>query len=185
MFELDQNIEEIVSEIMNSDDEVGIEEVLPTEEINVEEIIEDDVLVETIEVPVMKFKLGDAVCLKSDAVYVTNTKIAAAMFNTKLYVRKVSGDTYAVATTPNSRASGMVAGKYLLPYTEEIAVQEDNSYIGVIRESVDIKSRPTVDSKTLKTLEGGLFTITEEKNGWGHLKIGGWVPLDTVKKFGE
>ena len=52
-------------------------------------------------------------------------------------------------------------------------------------DNLDIKSRPIESSNTLKTIHrDGLYTIIGEKNNWGHLKIGGWVPLDSVHKLG-
>ena len=40
------------------------------------------------------------------------------------------------------------------------------------------------NSKTLKTIRyNGLFTVIGEKDNWGHLKIGGWIPLYKVKKL--
>lgn len=179
MFELDQNIEEIVAEIMNSDDEV----IQPVEEI----IVEDDVLVadrEPIELP--KFSVGNTVMLISGALSSTNGALPANLFNTKLYIRNVKDGNYGISTKMSGRALASVKAEYVTAYVANAEkVEAFIPYVVFIKgESLEIKSRPSVDSKTLSVAPSkGLFHVIGEKDGWCHLQIGGWLPLDSVRKI--
>lgn len=182
-----KSVKKIVDEVMAAEEPVII-----AEELNipvVEEIIEDDVLVEdkpATELP--KFKMGDAVSLVSGAQYVSGGAIPANLFNNKIYIRTVKENGYGIAAQMTGRISGTVAHKDVVAYVENAAIDNkpENVYIALIKDQeVDIKSRPDENSKTLKTLHrhNGLFTIVGEKDGWGHLKIGGWIPMSSYKKL--
>lgn len=177
--------EEIIAEIMAEEPVVVVEELnIPV----VEEIIEDDVLIEdkpVIELP--KFKMGDAVSLVPGAQYVSGGTIPANLFNNKIYIRTVKENGYGIAAQATGRVSGTVAHKDVVAYVENVVIdnKSESVYIALIKDQdVDIKSRPDENSKTLKTLHrNGLFTIVGEKNNWGHLKIGGWIPMSSYRKL--
>lgn len=153
-----------------------------------EEVIEDDVLVEdNPAVIIPKFEIGDAVKLVAGAKYLSGGEIPANLFNSKLYVRTIKNGNYGIAIKTSGRISGSVEGKYLTEYSAPKAeAAPEISYLVLVKApELDIKSRPTENSKTLKTIHyNGLFTVIGEKDNWGHLKIGGWIPLDKVKKLG-
>lgn len=165
--------------------EAVVEEIVP-----VKEVIEDDVLVEDrppVEVPV--FKVGDAVKVRPGATYTTGGAIPANIVNSKLYVRQVQKNgNYGVGVQMVGRISGSVKPEDLVAYTTDVVVEKDfNPYLILINvDEVNIKSRPDETSKTLKTIHrNGLFTVVGENEGWGHLKIGGWIPLDSVIQLGK
>ncbi len=206
-----KNIKEIVNEVMEAEEPITITEELkniidevmeveePTTEIIVEEIkvpeeeeiIEDDELVENKPVNELpKFKMGDAVTLVPNAKYTSGGIIPANLFNNKLYIRTVKENGYGISPQTTGRISGTVAHKDLIKYVENVQTvnnQPENIYFALIKDSeVNIKSRPDENSKTLKTIHrNGLFTIVGEKGDWGHLKIGGWIPMSSYKKIGE
>ena len=181
-----KSVKKIVDEVMAAEEPVII-----AEELNipvVEEIIEDDVLVEDKPAPELpKFKMGDAVNLVPGAQYVSGGAIPASLFNNKIYIRTVKENGYGIAAQTTGRIAGTVAHKDVVAYVENAVIDNkpENVYIALIKDQeVDIKSRPDENSKTLKTLHrNGLFTIVGEKNDWGHLKIGGWIPMSSYKKL--
>lgn len=181
------NIDFEVAEILAEADAEVAEVFAPAVETE-EEIIEDDVLVENKpEIPVPVFHIGDEVKLIPGAKYASGGEIPKNLFNSKLYVRTVKNGSYGIGIKTTGRIAGSVEGKNLIAYTKEVpAAEPEIKYLVLIKaEKLDIKSRPEENSKTLKTIhKGGLYTVIGEKNGWGHLKIGGWIPLDQVKKIG-
>lgn len=185
---MDTEIAAIIAELeKENQEEILIEE--PVAEEPIEEIIEDDVLVEDKPEPALPiYKVGDTVKLLSDARYINNTSIPNSIKNSKLYIRNVNiNDTYSISTKMSGRTAGAVHAKYIIPYTEKLTPAEDtsNHYLILVKvKDLNIKSRPDASSKTLKTIHfNGLYTVIEEKNNWGHLKIGGWIPLSDVRKL--
>lgn len=191
----DIDIEAIFAEMEKKDEEpiIDIEEKIEEPVIDIEEKIEepeieeDDELVESMVIEAPIFKIGDAVKLIPGATYATGGAIPNNLFNSKLYVRTSKNGNYGIGVKTTGRISGSVAAKYLVAYSEEIKAKPEICYLVLIKaDSLDIKSRPDPSSKTLKTLHrNGLFTVVGEKNNWGHLKIGGWIPLEQVKKIEE
>ena len=160
--------------------EAVVEEIMP-----MEEVIEDDVLVEDrppVEVPV--FKVGDAVKVRPGATYTTGGAIPANILNSKLYVRQVQKNgNYGIGVQMTGRIAGSVKPEDLVVYTTDAITAADfKPYLVIVKEDgLEVKSRPEVGGKTLTTLHKDcLFTIIGEKNDWGHLKIGGWIPLDST-----
>ena len=149
------------------------------------EIIEDDVLVA--DRPKVTFNIGDEVKLIPGATYASGGKIPDILFNTKLFVRQIKNGNYSIGINTVGKISGSVKPEALVPYTKEIIADGFEPYLILIKEdNLAIKSRPDHASKTLKTLGfNGLFTVVGEKDGWGHLKIGGWIPLDKVTKLAK
>lgn len=180
--------EPVVEEAIEVSEPVVEEIVEPVVEETIEipePVIEDDVLVEDRPpVPVKTYKIGDEVTLKPGATYVNGAAIPTSMKNSKLYIRSIGENKYGISTKMSGRIPGAVKPEFIVDYLEP---KEDtsNHYLILVKvENLDIKSRPVENSKTLKTIHfNGLYTIVEEKDGWGHLKIGGWIPLDKVKKL--
>ena len=140
----------------------------------------EDVLLETNPVDLPTFTVDDKVVLKPDAVYSNGTSVPASMINVPVYVRRVhKNNLYGISTNATGRINGMVHAQYLTKY--EFIV---NSYNAFIPSGVAIKAKANETSSTLKTLvNGGIFTIVNEKNDWAHLKNGGWVPVESIQKL--
>ena len=182
--ENNEEIAEIIAEMERKAEAVVVEEV----EVPVEEIIEDDVLVEDRPpVEVRTYEIGDAVVIAKNAVNVAGNDLPDRYKGVKVYIRTIKNGCYGFSINKTGRTSGfLVKPEYLTPYVENAVIKEEfNSYLVLVKvDELDIKSRPDETSKTLKTIHrDGLFTVVDEHNGWGHLKIGGWIPLDTVKRI--
>jgi ribosomal protein L21E len=192
--ENNEEIAEIIAKMEKEAEAVVVEEVeVPVEEnikieVPVEEIIEDDVLVEDRPpVEVRTYEIGDAVVIAKNAVNVAGNDLPDRYKGVKVYIRTIKNGCYGFSINKTGRTSGfLVKPEYLTPYVENAVIKEEfHSYLMLVKvDELDIKSRPDETSKTLKTIHrDGLFTVVDEHNGWGHLKIGGWIPLDKVKRI--
>lgn len=74
------------------------------------------------------------------------------------------------------------------PQPNEDATDDTNTFkpyvVKIATDILNVRSGPGANySKVSHVKEGDAYTITDEKNGWGHLKSGaGWISLDYVKR---
>ena len=187
--EKEEELDEIVAEVtapfevltLDDDAEEIVEITIPEEE-----LMEDDVLIENpYELEIKTYNIGDAVTLSANAVNISGSEIPDRYKQKKVYIRTIKNEHYGFSINKTGRTSGfLVNAKYLTPYTDEkIEIPEFDSYlIAIDVDALDIKSRPVQTSNTLKVAhKNDLYTIIEEKNNWGHLKFGGWIPLDKTR----
>jgi hypothetical protein len=187
--------EEIVAEIMAAEPVVVVEEAAPVVEevapvieeepvILAEVIVEDDEIKEVIIPKKSGFEIGDEVKLVYGAKFASGKNIPEYLFNSKLYVRQINGEKYGIATKLNGTLVGTVNVKDLTGYVEEEVISAESYLALILADEVKIKSRPEESGKTLKTIsKNGIFTVVDEKDGWAHLKIGGWIPMNSFKKI--
>lgn len=187
--EKEEEFDEIVTEVTAPFEELTLdndaEEIV---EINVpeEELIEDDVLVETMLVPTPTFNVGDEVMLTTNATFASGNTIPKSLFNIKLYVCAEKNGNYAVGQRRGGKVLGSIKPEHLIPYETTTSIASDfKKYLILINEEkAMVKSRPEESSKTLITLPyNGLYTVIGEHNDWCHLKIGGWIPMSAVTKI--
>jgi N-acetylmuramoyl-L-alanine amidase CwlA len=125
------------------------------------------------------FKVGDKVVVKSSATtYADSTKIIPSWVKGGLYtISKISGS------------------KVLLKEIVSWVKTSDVKKSGTSSKSVSYVVRVTVDFLNIRSgagtnfpvtgtvRKGGVYTIVEEKNGFGKLKSGaGWISLDCTEK---
>jgi hypothetical protein len=174
-------IEVITTDLIDpTEEEIPVEIEVPAEE------MEDDVLIENKPIEEPKFEIGDEVKLIAGATFASGGPIPSNLFNTKLYVRQIKNGNCAISIKPTGRISGSVKSTSLTKYTDFVEIEDDfdKYYILVKADSVDIKSKPTTNSKTLKTAPyHSFYCVIGEKDGWGHLRTGGWIPLDCARKL--
>lgn len=138
------------------------------------------------EIPVAQngFKQGDKVCLLNGAKYTSGKAIPAWVFEKVLYAREVRADgTCVISTVSAGPITGVVYQKDLVPY--EANNPSFSSYIVRITADVLNVRADAGTSYAVKTQvkKNELYTIVDEKNGWGKLKSGaGWIHLDYTKK---
>lgn len=128
------------------------------------------------------FKVGDAVQLLPDAKYTSGKSIASWVFKSKLYVRKVSGDSITISTLKTGAITGTVNKKYLTKYGAKTTFAAYKVQVAV--DVLNIRAGAGTSYKIKGTIKDhGIYTIVEEKNGWGKLKSGaGWIYLAYTKK---
>jgi hypothetical protein len=138
-----------------------------------------------------KLKKGDAVKLVAGAKYTNGTSIPSWLFRYKLYVREVNGDKIVISTQKTGAVTGVVKSKYLTDYDNKPAATPSKdpafkSYIvKVTADVLNIRKGAGTGYKIVGQIrKHGLYTIIDEKNGWGKLKSGaGWISLKYTKKI--
>ena len=184
---LNDELDEVILDVEQQEELENIVDTISDETTNVEvEIIEDDVLHSPEELSqAPTYAVGDVVQLASTATkFVTGVTIPAGLKNTKLYIKNVKTDRYGITTSPGGKLVGSVGINDLIPYREENNSENvSRPYLIIVKkDNVEIKSRPDFTSRTLTTIHyNDLYTVIEEKDEWGHLKVGGWVHLDGIQ----
>ena len=84
-------------------------------------------------------------------------------------------------------ATGFINLKYVKPYVEPTTgTSKTVSYrVRITADSLNVRKEPNATAKITTTVaKGNVFTIVEEKNGWGKLKSGaGWINLSYTTKL--
>ena len=132
-----------------------------------------------------KINIGDAVSLVKDAVYTSGGTIPKWVFDSKLYLREIRSDgSYVISTRSSGPITGVVDPKYIIKYSK-FANSNFNSYLVQIDTNIlNVRAKPSNNS-TINTQvsRNQIFTIVDEKDGWGKLKSGaGWISLKYTKK---
>ena len=140
------------------------------------------------------FKIGDAVKIISGAVWSTGAAVPKWVLSKVLYVRSINSNGMVVVSTLKSGAStGAIKPEYLdkissaKPITEPIPSSTPNfqNYLVIIMaNSLNVRNGAGTQYKINTTVKKGqVFTIIDERNGWGKLKSGtGWIYLDGYTK---
>ena len=60
-----------------------------------------------------------------------------------------------------------------------------NYRVRILADSLNVRQQPNASATITTTVaKGGVFTIVEEKDGWGKLKSGaGWINLSYTEKL--
>ena len=148
------------------------------------------------------FKVGNykKYVVTTDALNVRRTRNASSQVlttipkGTKIYVGYVmyqdnsttpKGDLWGGVTYNN--ATGFINLNYVKPYVEpSTGTSKVVSYrVRITADSLNVRKEPNATAKVTTTVKkGNVFTIVEEKNGWGKLKSGaGWINLSYTTKL--
>ena len=148
------------------------------------------------------FKVGNykKYVVTTDALNVRRTRNATSQVlttipkGTKIYVGYVmyqdnsttpKGDLWGGVTYNN--ATGFINLKYVKPYVEPTTGTSKtvNYRVRITADSLNVRKEPNATAKVATTVaKGNVFTIVEEKNGWGKLKSGaGWINLSYTTKL--
>lgn len=94
------------------------------------------------------------------------------------------------SATPNGDLWGGVtyngkSGFINLRYVKPVSVAPAEFKVRITADSLNVRKEPNASSAiTTAVAKGGVFTIVEEKDGWGKLKSGaGWINLSYTKKL--
>lgn len=152
--------------------------------------------------PTTTFKVGNykKYVITTDALNVRRTRNATSQVlttipkGTKIYVGYVmyqdnsttpKGDLWGGVTYNN--ATGFINLKYVKPYVEPSTGTSKavNYRVRITADSLNVRAGAGVSYKVTTTVKkNNVFTIVEEKNGWGKLKSGvGWINLSYTTKL--
>lgn len=135
----------------------------------------------------LELEVGMEVMLTNDAIFTNGKSIASWMFGKKLYVRRISDDNITISTVKAGAISGIVDKKYLKKYDSELAAAPgfDPYVIAVTGDVVNVRAGAGTQYKVnTQVKENQLYTIIDEKDGWGKMKNGfGWISLEFTRKI--
>lgn len=154
-------------------------------------IYPESVVVETNSETPVTFSIGDAVQLKNGATYANGKTIPAWVFEKKMYVRDINktNGNITISTVMKGAITGVVKASDLAYYTETNPGNKVNTFVSyLVKISVDIlnvRSGPGTGYRiNTQVRKNQVYTIVDEKNGWGKLKSGaGWISLQYARKI--
>jgi hypothetical protein len=131
------------------------------------------------------FAIGDAVKVLPNAVYVSGNKVSEDVINTKVFVRDIKNGNYVIAHSMKKGAAlGIIPGAFLKVYTDENEAVIDPYFVKVPVDNFPVYQSFSKNSGVIDRINRGLFTIVNEKKGFGKVKIGpGWIELAKVEKL--
>lgn len=135
----------------------------------------------------LEIEAGMEVMLTNDAIFTNGKSIASWMFNKKLYVRKINGDDITISTVKTGPISGVVNKKYLKKYDSELVAAPgfEPYVVAITGDVVNVRAGAGTNYKVnTQVKQNQLYTIIDEKDGWGRLKNGsGWISLEFTRKI--
>jgi hypothetical protein len=134
---------------------------------------------------VKELKIGDTIQLTSGATYSNGKAIPSWIFKKTLYVRKInSNGTVTFSTLKIGPVTGTVKKDAIQGFRATISSVSSEYKVKIIADSLNIRSGAGVVYKIVGCItDKGIYTIIEEKDGWGLLKSkAGWISLKYTKK---
>ena len=136
------------------------------------------------------YKVGDEVSFINGAVYANGAKIPTWLYTYKLYVREIrKNDIIVVSTKKTGAITGTVKYDQVVPYEKREEIKSNPDFVPyIIRIDTDIlnvRSGPGTNYRiNTQVRKYELYTIVDEKNGFGKLKSGaGWIALEYTKRL--
>lgn len=138
---------------------------------------------------VSSFKVGDEVSFINGAKYSNGTSIPTWLYSYKMYVREIRKDGNIVISTQKTGAvTGVVAPSQIIPYKATTITTAKPTFVPyIVRINTDVLNVRNGAGTNYKingqVKKYELYTIVDEKNGWGKLKSGaGWIALNYTTK---
>ena len=132
-----------------------------------------------------KLKVGAEIKLVPGATYASGKTIPVWLFDSKLYLREIRPNgEYIFSTRPSGAITGVVKPESVVAYkSNEPAFKPYLAKITANLLNVRAGAGTEFAVKT-QVKKNGVYTIIEEKNGWGKLKSGaGWISLKYTEKL--
>ena len=138
------------------------------------------------------FKVGDQVKLTQNAIWHTGESIPTWVFTKPLYVRRIQNNgIIAVSTVKVGGITGTIKPEYLDKITISSSTTTKpkanfkNYLVLITASSLNVRNGAGTQYRVNTTVKKGqVYTIVDEKNGWGKLKSGaGWISLQYTKKL--
>lgn len=130
-----------------------------------------------------EFGVGSEIKLVAGAKYINGKDIPSWVLKSKLYVREVRENGHIVFSTLKTGAiTGVVAPKYVVAYAGADAFKPYT--VTVTADALNVRKGPGIlYGKVTTVKKGEVYTIIQEKSGWGFLKSTvGWIKLSYTKK---
>ena len=139
------------------------------------------------------FQVGDVVKIHKNAIWSTGTKVPDWLLSKTIYVRGIqSNGLISVSTLQKGAITGVLKPQYLdlveSSSTSVISTPSKpdfkNYLIIITTNSLNVRTGPGTQYKITTTVKKGqVYTIVDERDGWGKLKSGaGWIYLNGYTK---
>lgn len=131
----------------------------------------------------VEFIVGDKVKLVAGAKYTSGKSIPDFVFNAELYVRAINGDNITISTLQSGAITGVVKASSLV-LCNAVQLAPEPYLVRVTVDALNIRSGAGTGFAIVGCIrDRSVYTIIEEKNGWGKLKSeAGWISLQYTKK---
>ena len=136
------------------------------------------------------FEVGSPVKIAEGAVWTTGKAVPAWVIKSKIYLRGYKSDTIAsVSTLQTGAITGTIDVKYLKEYATNTTASAESSFtpyiVRVTADSLNVRAGAGTKYKVTTIIKKNeLYTIVDEKDGWGKWKSGaGWISLNYAKKL--
>ena len=127
------------------------------------------------------FKINDTVKLSPGATYTNGKEVPQDILNLKLIIRAVKNNSYTIARAKTGPVLGDIDALYIIDANTNNA-NIDTYVVYLPEHEFPLYHSPSKNSGVIRRVKRGLYTIVDEKNGFGKIKIGtGWVELNKVK----
>lgn len=131
-------------------------------------------------------KVGDVIKIQSGAVFTTGGAIPTWVINSKLYCREIRDNGDIVFSTQKTGAvTGVVSPKYVVSGSAATTAPGFTPYkVRITADVLNVRSGAGTNYKVnTQVYQHEVYTIVNEKSGWGQLKSGaGWISLQYTKK---
>lgn len=139
------------------------------------------------------FNVGDEVSLTKGAIWSNGAKIPDWLYAKKLFIRKINTNgTITISTLKTGAVTGIVKPEYLIlvssTATTPVTTTKPSNFkpylVIITANSLNVRNGAGTQYKANSSVKKGqVFTIVDEKNGWGRLKSGaGWISLKGYTK---
>ena len=125
----------------------------------------------------MNFKIGDNVRVVEGATYLNGKQIPNEVLKLTLIVRAINQDSCTIARSKTGPILGDVLKDNLINTTIN-SIKIEPYVVYLPETNFPLFHSPSKNSGVIRRTKRGLYTIIDEKNGFGKIKIGsGWVDL--------
>ena len=126
------------------------------------------------------FEVGDEVKVCNGAKYTNGTSIPNWVIDSKLYVRELRGNNVVFSTLKTGAITGVADKKYFSRFGTPFVAYK----VKVTAYALNVRAGAGTSYKVNGVIrDQGVYTIVEEKNGFGKLKSGkGWISLAYTQK---
>lgn len=131
-------------------------------------------------------KAGDVVKVASGATYYNGKAVPAWVQKKNWIVKEVKGDRAVIDKSEDGKNAicSAVNTKFLTVVKKSASSSFKPYLVKVTADALNVRSGAGTSNKITGCItNGGVYTIVDEKDGWGKLKSGlGWICLDYTKK---
>lgn len=127
-------------------------------------------------------QIGDLVKITTNAKYYSGKEVPAWVKTKNWYIKSLKNDRVVLGKSEDGLAN--LVSAFNIKDLNAVEVKFKPYIVRITANILNVRSGPSTDFTIKMTVrKGGVYTIIEEKNGWGKLKSGaGWINLQYTEK---